>query len=276
LMVLYVTSEDFTNDLINSIRSHTTEAFRDKYRRIDVLLIDDIQFIAGKESTQEEFFHTFNALHGQNRQLVLSSDRPPKAMVTLEERLRSRFEWGLTADIQPPDIETRMAILRSKAERAGRTMPPELLEIIARRVQSNIRELEGALIRVLALSDLSGTPIGPELVESALTDMLPKNRRIAPTAIIDAVAGQFGIDREKLLGRERSKEVVLPRQVAMYLIREETNASLPEIGNAMGGRDHTTVMYGCDKINLLMEQDDKLRRQIMSIRQQLYQPGAVN
>jgi chromosomal replication initiator protein len=276
LMVLYVTSEDFTNDLINAIRSHTTDAFREKYRRIDVLLIDDVQFIAGKESTQEEFFHTFNALHGQNRQLVLSSDRPPKAMVTLEERLRSRFEWGLTADIQPPDIETRMAILRSKAERAGRILPPELLEIIARRVQSNIRELEGALIRVLALSDLSGTPIGPELVESALADMLPKNRRIAPTAIIDAVAVQFGIEREKLLGRERSKDVVLPRQVAMYLIREETNASLPEIGNAMGGRDHTTVMYGCDKINDLMEQDDKLRRQIMFIRQQLYQPTLNN
>jgi chromosomal replication initiator protein len=273
LQVLYVTSEDFTNDLINSIRSHTTEAFREKYRRIDVLLIDDIQFIAGKESTQEEFFHTFNALHGQNRQLVLSSDRPPKAMVTLEERLRSRFEWGLTADIQPPDIETRMAILRSKAERAGRTVPPELLEMIARRVQSNIRELEGALIRVLALADLSGQPITAELVESALADMLPKNRRIDPSAIIDAVASQFGIGREKLLGRDRSKEVVLPRQVAMYLIREETNASLPEIGNAIGGRDHTTIMYGIDKINDLMEQDDNLRRQIMAIRQQLYQPS---
>jgi chromosomal replication initiator protein len=275
-MVLYVTSEDFTNDLINSIRSHTTDAFREKYRRIDVLLIDDVQFIAGKESTQEEFFHTFNALHGQDKQLVISSDRPPKALVTLEERLRSRFEWGLTADIQPPDLETRLAILRSKSERLGRHIPPELLEIIARRVQSNIRELEGALIRVLALSDLSGTPIGPELVESALTDMLPKNRRIAPAAIIDAVAVQFGIEREKLLGRERSKDVVLPRQVAMYLIREETNASLPEIGNAMGGRDHTTVMYGCDKINDLMEQDDKLRRQIMFIRQQLYQPTINN
>jgi chromosomal replication initiator protein len=273
LMVLYVTSEDFTNDLINSIRSHTTDAFREKYRRIDVLLIDDIQFIAGKESTQEEFFHTFNALHGQNRQLVLSSDRPPKAMVTLEERLRSRFEWGLAADIQPPDIETRMAILRSKAERAGRTLPPELLESIARRVQSNIRELEGALIRVLALSDLSGVPITAELVESALTDMLPRNRKIVPSAIIDAVATQFGIEKDKLLGRERSKGVVLPRQVAMYLIREETTASLPEIGNALGGRDHTTVMYGCDKINDLMEQDDNLRRQIMSIRQQLYRPS---
>jgi chromosomal replication initiator protein len=166
-----------------------------------------------------------------------------------------------------------MAILRSKAERAGRTMPPELLEMIARRVQSNIRELEGALIRVLALADLSGVPIGPELVESALADMLPKNRRIAPDAIIDAVVAHFGVDKERMLGRDRSRDIVLPRQVAMYLIREETNASLPEIGAALGGRDHTTVMYGCDKINDLMEQDDNLRRQIMSIRQQLYQPS---
>jgi chromosomal replication initiator protein len=276
LRVLYVTSEDFTNDLINSIRTHTTDAFRDKYRRIDILLIDDVQFIAGKESTQEEFFHTFNALHGQNRQLVLSSDRPPRAMVTLEERLRSRFEWGLAADIQQPDIETRMAILRSKAERAGRTVPPELLELIARRVQSNIRELEGALIRVLALADLSGIPLDMDLVESALADMLPKNRHIAPSTILDAVAAQFGIDKEKILGRDRSKEVVLPRQVAMYLMREETNASLPEIGNALGGRDHTTVIYGCDKINDLMEKDDALRRQIMAIRQLLYQPSISN
>jgi chromosomal replication initiator protein len=272
LRVLYVTSEDFTNDLINSIRTHTTDLFREKYRRIDILLIDDVQFIAGKESTQEEFFHTFNALHGQNRQLVLSSDRPPRAMVTLEERLRSRFEWGLAADIQPPDIETRMAILRSKAERAGRTVPPDLLELIARRVQSNIRELEGALIRVLALADLSGIPLGVELVESALADMLPKNRRIAPASILDAVAEQFSIDKVKLLGRDRSKEVVLPRQIAMYLMREETNASLPEIGASIGGRDHTTVIYGCDKINDLLEKDDTLRRQIMAIRQRLYQP----
>jgi chromosomal replication initiator protein len=276
LRVLYVTSEDFTNDLINSIRTHTTDAFRDKYRRIDVLLIDDVQFIAGKESTQEEFFHTFNALHGQNRQLVLSSDRPPRAMVTLEERLRSRFEWGLSADIQPPDIETRMAILRSKAERAGRSVPPVLLELIARRVQSNIRELEGALIRVLALADLSGIPLGVELVETALADLLPKNRRVVPAAIIDVVAEQYGIEKDKLLGRDRSKEVVLPRQVAMYLMREETNASLPEIGSLLGGRDHTTIIYGCEKINDLMEKDDALRRQIMSIRQQLHQPSMQN
>jgi chromosomal replication initiator protein len=272
LRVLYVTSEDFTNDLINSIRTHTTEVFRDKYRQIDVLLIDDIQFIAGKESTQEEFFHTFNALHGQNRQLVLSSDRPPKAMVTLEERLRSRFEWGLTADIQPPDLETRQAILRSKAERAGRTVPPELLELIAQKIQSNIRELEGALIRILALADLTGSPLNIQLVESALADMMPRRRNILPSTIIDAVAAEFGIELEKMFSKDRSKEFVLARQVAMYLLREDTNASLPDIGNMLGGRDHTTVMYGCDKINDLLEQNDTLRRQVMTIRQRLSQP----
>jgi chromosomal replication initiator protein len=274
LRVLYVTSEDFTNDLINAIRSHTTESFRDKYRQIDVLLIDDIQFIAGKESTQEEFFHTFNALHGQNRQLILSSDRPPKAMVTLEERLRSRFEWGLAADIQPPDLETREAILRSKAIRAGRTIPPELLELIAQKIQSNIRELEGALIRVLALSDLTGLALSTQLVETALADMMPKNRHILPNTIIDVVASEYGIEKERLLSKDRSKEIVLPRQVAMYLIREDTSASLLEIGNLLGGRDHSTVMYGCDKINDLLEQNDGLRRQVMSIRQRLSQPIA--
>ncbi len=272
LEVLYVTSEDFTNDLINAIRAHTTDAFREKYRRMDVLLIDDIQFIAGKESTQEEFFHTFNALHGQNRQIVLSSDRPPKAMVTLEERLRSRFEWGLTADIQPPDLETRQAILRSKAERAGRAVPPEVLEIIARRVQSNIRELEGALTRMIALADLSGIPLTAELVEPSLADLLPKNRPLEPAVIIDAVATHFSVDRERLLGKDRSRDIALPRQVAMYLIREETNTSLPHIGAVLGGRDHTTVMYGCEKIGGLLERDDNLRREVMAIRQQLYNP----
>jgi chromosomal replication initiator protein len=272
LEVLYVTSEDFTNDLINAIRAHTTDAFREKYRRMDVLLIDDIQFIAGKESTQEEFFHTFNALHGQNRQIVLSSDRPPKAMVTLEERLRSRFEWGLTADIQPPDLETRQAILRSKAERAGRAVPPEVLEIIARRVQSNIRELEGALTRIFALADLSGVPLTADLVEPSLADLLPKNRPLEPAVIIDAVATHFSVDRERLLGKDRSREIALPRQVAMYLIREETNTSLPHIGAVLGGRDHTTVMYGCEKIGGLLERDDNLRREVMAIRQQLYNP----
>ncbi|HLB64368.1 MAG TPA: chromosomal replication initiator protein DnaA [Anaerolineales bacterium] len=270
LQVLYVTSEEFTNDLINSIRNHTTDAFRERYRRIDVLLIDDIQFIAGKESTQEEFFHTFNALHGQDRQLVISSDRPPKALVTLEERLRSRFEWGLTADIQPPDFETRLAILRSKAERAARQVRPEYLEMIARRVQSNIRELEGALTRILAFSDLSGVPLSTELVEMTLAELMPRGSMLTPDRIISAVADHFGIDEDRLLSRDRSRQVALPRQVAMFLIREETDASLPQIGDVLGGRDHTTVMYGCDKIAARLETDDALRRQVIAVRERLY------
>jgi chromosomal replication initiator protein len=270
LQVLYVSSEDFTNDLINAIRMHTTDAFREHYRRIDVLLIDDIQFIAGKESTQEEFFHTFNALHGQDKQLVISSDRPPKALVTLEERLRSRFEWGLTADIQPPDLETRLAILRSKAERAGRSVESQHLELIARRVQSNIRELEGALTRVLAYSDLSNQPLSAELIEIALADLLPRPGALTADRIIAAVAEHFDLDESVLLGRGRSREVALPRQIAMYLIREETQASLPRIGEALGGRDHTTVMYGCDKIGEQLETDDAMRRQVAAIRETLY------
>ncbi len=270
LQVLYVSSEEFTNDLVNSIRTHNTNAFRDRYRRIDVLLIDDIQFIAGKESTQEEFFHTFNTLHGQEKQIVISSDRPPKAMVTLEERLRSRFEWGLTVDIQPPDLETRMAILRSKAERANRSVPNEIIEQIARQVQSNIRELEGSLTRVLAFSDLSGMPLNAALVNSALADLLPQRSAVEPTQVVSAVANAFGISTERLLGRDRSREVALPRQVAMYLLRDAANLSLPQIGEALGGRDHTTVMYACDKVADLIERDDRLRRQVLTIREQLY------
>ncbi len=268
--VLYVSSEEFTNDLINAIRTHTTEAFRDKYRSIDVLLIDDIQFIAGKESTQEEFFHTFNTLHGQDKQLVMTSDRPPKAMVTLEERLRSRFEWGLTVDIQPPDLETRQAILRSKAERARREVDPAVIELIARRVQSNIRELEGALTRVMAYADLIGQPLTLELAGSALADLLPRHRTLTALQIVEVVATYYNLQLETLTGRDRSKDVALPRQVAMYLIREETNASLPAIGDALGGRDHTTIMYGCDKIGDMIERDDALRRQVIAIRERLY------
>jgi len=270
LEVLYVSSEEFTNDLINAIRTHTTPAFRERYRRIGVLLIDDIQFIAGKESTQEEFFHTFNTLHGQDKQIVISSDRPPKAMVTLEERLRSRFEWGLTADIQPPDLETRIAILRSKAERAGRQVPVEILETIARLVQSNIRELEGALTRVMAFSDLSGQTLSAQLVQVALADLLPQRTSIEPRQIIQAVAEVFGLSPEELIGRGRSREVALPRQVAMYLMREEVNASLPQIGEALGGRDHTTVMYACEKVADMIERDDRLRRQVLQIREHLF------
>lgn len=270
LNVLYVSSEEFTNDLINAIRTHTTQAFREKYRRIDVLLVDDIQFIAGKESTQEEFFHTFNTLHGQDKQVVISSDRPPKALVTLEERLRSRFEWGLAADIQPPDYETRLAIVSSKAERAGYRIPDPILETVARRVQSNIRELEGALTRIVAFANLSGLPMTSQMVESALADLLPRRNEILPNEVVRKVAESFGVSLDRMLGRDRSREVALPRQIAMYLLRSETNCSLPQIGDALGGRDHTTIMYGCEKVADLLERDDRLRRQVIEIREQLY------
>jgi chromosomal replication initiator protein len=270
LQVLYVSSEEFTNDLINAIRTHNTVSFRDRYRNIDVLLIDDIQFIAGKESTQEEFFHTFNTLHGQEKQIVITSDRSPKAMVTLEERLRSRFEWGLIVDIQPPDLETRIAILRSKADRAGRKVPDAILEAIARQVQSNIRELEGSLTRVLAYADLSGRPLSLELVDIALADLLPQRRTLEPRQVVAVVASAFGVTMEQMMGRDRSREVALPRQVAMYLLREEQSVSLPQIGEVLGGRDHTTVMYACDKVADMLERDDRLRRQVGQIREQLY------
>jgi chromosomal replication initiator protein len=270
LQVLYVSSEEFTNDLINAIRSHTTQAFRDKYRRSDVLLIDDIQFMAGKESTQEEFFHTFNTLHGQDKQIVISSDRPPKAMATLEERLRSRFEWGLITDIQPPDYETRQAILRAKAERAGNSVDNEIIALIARKVQSNIRELEGALTRIMAFADLSGLSITPQLVESALSDLLPGRAEVQPEEIVSKVARAFGVTVEDMCSRDRSRQVALPRQIAMHIMREEANISLPQIGELLGGRDHTTVIYGCDKIAEMLEQDDRLRRQVIDLKEQIY------
>ncbi len=267
--VLYVSSEEFTNDMINAIRSHTTQAFRDKYRSADVLLVDDIQFIAGKESTQEEFFHTFNTLHGQNKQIIVTSDRPPKSLITLEERLRSRFEWGLTADIQLPDLETRLAILRSKAERLGHTVPAEIMELIAHKVQSNIRELEGALNRIVAFAELSGLALTPQLVEVALADLLPQRGDLKPGAVVDMVAKTFNLSVDRLLSPDRSRDVALPRQIAMYLMRE-TNISLPQIGMALGGRDHTTVMYACEKVADLLERDDKFRRQVVQIREMLY------
>jgi chromosomal replication initiator protein len=275
LNVLYVSSEEFTNDMINAIRTHTNQAFREKYRSADVLLVDDIQFIASKESTQEEFFHTFNTLHGQDKQIIVSSDRPPKSLNTLDERLRSRFEWGLTADIQPPDLETRLAILRSKAERTGRQISDDILESIARRVQSNIRELEGALNRILAFSDLSGAILTPNLVEAALADLLPQHSDIEPEKIIELVAKEWQTTVEALLGRDRSQKVVQPRQVAMYLLRKETDASLPHIGEVLGGRDHTTVMYAIDKIANEIETKTDLRKRVVNVKQQLYGQGAV-
>ncbi|HEY5982212.1 MAG TPA: chromosomal replication initiator protein DnaA [Anaerolineales bacterium] len=275
LNVLYVSSEEFTNEIINAIRTHTTQAFRDKYRSADVLLVDDIQFIAGKESTQEEFFHTFNTLHGQDKQIIVSSDRPPKSLVTLEERMRSRFEWGLAADIQPPDLETRLAILRAKAERTGRHIPDEILDSVARRVQSNIRELEGALNRIIAFADLSGHSLTPELVESALADLLPQRQSVLPERIVELVAREWKTTTEALLGRDRSQKIAEPRQVAMYLMRKETDASLPQIGEVLGGRDHTTVMYAIDKIANQMETKADLRKRVINVKQQLYGQGAA-
>jgi chromosomal replication initiator protein len=275
LNVLYVSSEEFTNDMISAIRTHTNQAFREKYRSADVLLVDDIQFIAGKESTQEEFFHTFNTLHGQDKQIIVSSDRPPKSLNTLDERLRSRFEWGLTADIQPPDLETRLAILRSKAERTGRQISDDILETIARRVQSNIRELEGALNRILAFADLSGSSLTPNLVEVALADLLPQRSDVAPGKIIELVAKEWQTTVEALLGRDRSQKIAQPRQVAMYLMRKETDASLPMIGQVLGGRDHTTVMYAIEKIAGEIETKTELRKRVVNIKQQLYGQAAV-
>jgi chromosomal replication initiator protein len=270
LQVLYVSSEEFTNDLINAIRTKATTSFREKYRQVDVLLIDDIQFIAGKESTQEEFFHTFNTLHGQDKQIVMSSDRPPKAMNTLEERLRSRFEWGLTADIQAPDLETRLAILRSKAEKAGREVPSEILELIARQIHSNIRELEGALNRVLAYADLSGTTLTMSLASAALTDLLPQRSDLTPRDVLNTVSKFYIIPSDRIVGRDRTQEVAFPRQVAMFLMREQSGFSLPRIGEELGGRDHTTVMYACDKVADMIERDDQLRKQVMQIKELLY------
>jgi chromosomal replication initiator protein len=276
LNVLYVSSEEFTNDMITAIRTHTTQAFREKYRSADVMLVDDIQFIAGKESTQEEFFHTFNTLHGQDKQIIVSSDRPPKSLVTLEERLRSRFEWGLTADIQAPDFETRLAILRSKAERTGRHISDEILESVAKQIQSNIRELEGALNRIIAFADLSGSALTPSLVEMALADLLPMRGDVEPARVVDLVARKFNLTVEKLLSRDRTKDVAHPRQIAMYLLREEAKISFPQIGEVLGGRDHSTVMSAIEKIkDQIRSGDGRVQKDIDSLRHQLYQQSAA-
>ena len=270
LQVLYVSSEEFTNELINAIRAQNTSSFRDKYRTIDVLLVDDIQFIAGKESTQEEFFHTFNTLHGNGKQIVMTSDRPPKALITLEDRLRSRFEWGLIADIQAPDLETRTAILRDKAESQGVLVPGVVIDFIARQVQSNIRELEGALNRVIANARLTGNALTPELAAMALADLMARATTVTLDELVSTVTNFYGVSRDDLLGRSRNKEVVHPRQVTMYLAREELQMTLPQIGDSLGGRDHTTVMYGVEKITQSIDGDDNVRREVLAIRERLY------
>jgi len=273
LKVRYVSSENFTNDLINSIRTHSTIEFRERYRSLDLLLIDDIQFIAGKESTQEEFFHTFNELHSAGRQIVITSDQSPKSIFTLEDRLRSRFEGGLIADIQPPPLETRIAILRFKADSQPVPVPHDVLDMIAQQVQSNVRELEGALNRVVAHAVLMKMPLTRDMAQTALEEYTPRKGNFALEHVFQEVAKFYDIEFDDITGRSRAQKVVLPRQVCMYLSREETRASLPQIGRLLGNRDHTTVLYGYDKIADLVEQDSRLRRDIMTIRERLYGNG---
>ena len=260
MRVLYITSEKFTNDFINAIRDNRGESFRNKYRNIDVLLIDDIQFIAGKEQTQEEFFHTFNALHEARKQIVISSDRPPKEIPTLEERLRSRFEWGLITDIQPPDLETRIAILRKKAKAENLDIPNEAMVYIANQIDTNIRELEGALIRVVAYSSLVNQDITVHLAAEALKDIIPANRpRVITVQDIQMKVGEYyHLKLEDFKARKRTKAVAFPRQIAMYLARELTELSLPKIGDEFGGRDHTTVLHACEKVASEMERNPEL------------------
>jgi len=267
---LYVSAETFTNDLIKGIRTRTTEEFRAKYRTIDVLLIDDVQFIVNKERTQEEFFHTFNDLYQENRQIVLSSDRPPKAFVGLEERLRSRFEWGLTADVQPPDLETRMAILKAKGESQSVDLPIEVVEFIAQRFQTNIRELEGALNQVLGLSRMMGYPLTVGTAERALYNMMRTPVELTIDQVLDIVAAYFGLRVDDLKGPRRTKKIAFARHIAMYLARDLTDMSLPRIGQSLGGRDHSTILYGYGKIAGLFEKDDSIRRQILEIKNRLY------
>ena len=262
--VVYVSSEKFTNELINSIREYRNEEFRNKYRNVDVLLVDDIQFIAGKEGTQEEFFHTFNALHDANKQIIISSDRPPKEIPTLEDRLRSRFEWGLIADIQAPDLETRIAILRKKANIENIEVPDEVMQYIATMIQSNIRELEGALIRVVAYSSLTNKEITVELAEEALKDIISndKPREITVDLIKEEVSNNFNVKIEDFNSKKRTRAIAYPRQIAMYLTRELTDLSLPKIGDEFGGRDHTTVIHACDKIGSEIAEDKEVKEKI--------------
>ncbi|MFE1769863.1 chromosomal replication initiator protein DnaA [Streptomyces sp. NPDC059008] len=267
--VRYVSSEEFTNEFINSIRDGKADAFRKRYRDMDILLVDDIQFLASKESTQEEFFHTFNTLHNANKQIVLSSDRPPKQLVTLEDRLRNRFEWGLITDVQPPELETRIAILRKKAVQEQLNAPPEVLEFIASRISRNIRELEGALIRVTAFASLNRQPVDLGLTEIVLKDLIPGGEDAAPeitaTAIMASTADYFGLTIDDLCGSSRSRVLVTARQIAMYLCRELTDLSLPKIGAQFGGRDHTTVMHADRKIRALMAERRSIYNQVTEL-----------
>ena len=273
--VRYISAETFTNDLVMSIRTKQTPEFRERYRTVDVLLIDDIQFIAGKEGTQDEYFHTFNDLHSHGKQVILSSDRPPKSLATLEERLLSRFEWGLTADVQPPDEETRRAILLAKAEELNCVVPADVIGFIAHNSRQNIRELEGALNKVVAYADLTQRPIDLELVNMALADTLRRPERISVEQIIDTVCRYYNVTPEAMISSSRKSAIAHPRQVAMYLARTETDASLPQVGAQLGPRDHTTILHGAEKIRMLVDTDPQLRRDLLEIKAMLYERAAV-
>lgn len=271
--VVYVSSEKFTNELINSIKDDKNVDFRNKYRNIDILLIDDIQFIAGKERTQEEFFHTFNALHESNKQIILSSDRPPKEIPTLEDRLRSRFEWGLIADIQAPDFETRMAILKKKADVENLNIPNEVMVYIATKIKSNIRELEGALIRIVAFSSLTNKDVSVELAAEALKDIISskQSKQVTIDLIQDVVANYFNLKVDDLKSSRRTRNVAFPRQIAMYLSRKLTDMSLPKIGEEFGGRDHTTVIHAYEKISSNLKVDESLQNAVNDLTKRINQ-----
>ncbi len=270
MSIEYVTTEAFTNDLITAIREDRMMQFRDRYRSIDVLLIDDIQFIAGKERTQEEFFHTFNALYESGKQLIMSSDRPPKDIPTLENRLRSRFEWGLITDIQAPELETRIAILAMNAEYRGVKVPPEVIDYIARHVTSNIRELEGALVRAIVYSSMSQQPLNRQTVAKALSDVFaPSDLQLTMGDILQKTADHFSVKPDDVKGKSRRQELVVPRQIAMYLIRELTPHSFPEIGSFFSGRDHSTVMYAVNKVQNLLDQAAPIAREVRALKEAL-------
>ncbi|GAE00441.1 chromosomal replication initiation protein [Clostridium botulinum B str. Osaka05] len=271
--VVYVSSEKFTNELINSIKDDKNVEFRNKYRNIDILLVDDIQFIAGKERTQEEFFHTFNALYEANKQIIISSDRPPKEIPTLEDRLRSRFEWGLIADIQAPDFETRMAILKKKADVEKLNIPNEVMVYIATKIKSNIRELEGALIRIVAFSSLTNKEISVDLASEALKDIISskQTRQVTIDIIQEVVANYYNLKIEELKSARRTRNIAFPRQIAMYLSRKLTDMSLPKIGEEFGGRDHTTVIHAYEKISNNLKKDESLQNAIKELNKRINQ-----
>jgi chromosomal replication initiator protein len=270
MKVVYITSEQFTNQLIQSIQSRSTDRFRARYRTVDVLLIDDVHFIAGKESTQEEFFHTFNTLHDAHKQIVLSSDKPPKEIDRLEERLVSRFEWGLIVSISQPDFETRVAILRQKLKRENIAVPDDVIFYIGEKIKSNIRELEGALKRVVANAVLLKQSVTPELARSVLKDMVKeKESRILAESIFEEVASYFNVRVSDIKGRRRTKQMVVPRQISMYLIRKLTDHSLPEIGELCGGRDHTTILHACESIESDMKKDAKIKELVNKLMTQM-------